>query len=101
MTALPAQRHRRALLLAVLCLLAVLPFRGGVTGADVGADGTTAIAQHLAVPAYIDPTADPGAWTQLDSSQPGTVGMVVANVDSGPNSQADPGWTTAIDQAHA
>ena len=77
--------------------------------------GTTATARHndgngnnngnldqqLAVPAYIDPTSDPTAWTDLTQTETDTLGIVVANVDSGPDSQAVPAWASAIDATHA
>jgi hypothetical protein len=87
-------------LAACVCLvLTLLPALGA--GADADGNSAANIDQQLAVPAYIDPAADPGAWTQLSGSQPGTVGIVVANVDSGPDSQAVPAWASAIQQAHA
>ena len=56
--------------------------------------------QQLAVPA-IDPTADPAAWTDLTQAETDTLGIVVANVDSGPDSQPVPAWASAIDATHA
>src|ERR1035438_1541544 len=77
--------------IAIACLVALaLPSSGAVSGADAGQPANSNLAQQLAVPAYIDPTANPGAWAQLDGSQPGTVGIVVANVDSGPDSPPVP-----------
>ena len=88
--------------IAIACLLALaLPSSGAVSGANPVQPTNSNLAQQLAVPAYIDPSANPGAWAQLDGSQPGTVGIVVANVDSGPDSQAVPAWASAIHGAHA
>jgi chitodextrinase len=88
--------------IAIACLVALaLPSSGAVSGADTGQPANSNLAQQLAVPAYIDPTANPGAWAQLDGSQPGTVGIVVANVDSGPDSAPVPAWASAIHLAHA
>src|SRR5664280_2896392 len=81
--------------IAIACLVALaLPSSGAVSGADAGQPANSNLAQQLAVPAYIDPTANPGAWAQLDGSQPGTVGIVVANVDSGPDAQAGTAWAS-------
>ena len=57
--------------------------------------------QHLAVPAYIDPTAGAHSWSQLTGAQSGTMGIVVANVDNGPDSAAVPAWASEIDRVHA
>jgi hypothetical protein len=58
------------------------------------------LGQRLAVPAYIDPTTDPGAWAALSGARPGSVGIVVANVANGPGSQPVPAWTSAMQQMH-
>jgi hypothetical protein len=92
-----------ALVVVALIGFSVMP-NGTVTGADQNHNGSNAnqnLSQQLAVPAYINPTGDPGAWSQLALSQTGTVGLVVANVENGPDSQADPAWAAAIDQVHA
>jgi chitodextrinase len=82
-------------------VLVMLPSSGAITGASSSQPANPNLAQQLAVPAYIDPTANPGAWAQLNGSQTGTVGIVVANVDSGPDSLPVPAWASAIHQAHA
>jgi hypothetical protein len=56
----------------------------------------SALGQRLGVPAYIDPTTDPAAWTALSSAKPGAVGIVVANVDNGPGSQPVAAWSSAL-----
>jgi Spherulation-specific family 4/Fibronectin type III domain len=57
--------------------------------------------QQLAVPAYMDPIADAGGWSQLTGARPGTVGIVVANVENGPDDRRVPAWASAIGQARA
>jgi hypothetical protein len=89
-----------ALILAACVLVVVLP-RSPNVGADFGQGPNADLDQQLAVPAYIDPTANPGAWTQLTSPEPNSLGIVVANVDSGPNTAANPAWATVIHQAAA
>ncbi len=105
-----SRRARRGLVaataLVVVGLVAFLVMPNGtVTGADPnqnnGAGANRDLSQQLAVPAYINPTADPGAWSQLALSQTGTLGLVVANVENGPDSQAEPAWASAIAQVHA
>jgi len=59
------------------------------------------LAQRLAVPAYINPADDPATWQQLVGSGAGTVGLVVANVDSGPGSAATAAWSGVLHNAHA
>jgi hypothetical protein len=52
---------------------------------------------HVAVPAYFYPGQ---YWTQLDDAAP-TVGLAVANPDSGPGSAANSDYATAISGARA
>jgi hypothetical protein len=59
----------------------------------------THVVQQLAVPAYSDPTVNPGTWDQLTGAEPGAVGIIVANVDSGPGPRSDPAWASVIHQA--
>jgi hypothetical protein len=93
------RRTRYVAIAATACLAAVLSLPPtSVTGAAAEGSGNSNLQQQLAVPAYMNPTADPGDWAQL--TQPGAAGIVVANVDSGPDSQPDPTWTSVIDQAH-
>ena len=58
------------------------------------------IAQHVAVPAYIDPTASPASWAELTATA-GTVGFIVANIENGPNYGVDPAWSAALASEHA
>jgi hypothetical protein len=60
---------------------------------------TSDLAQRLAVPAYADPTVNPDTWDQLNGAEPGAVGIIVANVDSGPGPRSDPAWSSVIRQA--
>ncbi|MGD0313743.1 MAG: spherulation-specific family 4 protein [Acidimicrobiales bacterium] len=62
---------------------------------------TTDFVQQLAIPAYADPTANPGTWDQLTGGEPGAIGIIVANVDSGPGSRSDPAWASVIQRARA
>ena len=59
------------------------------------------IAQQLAVPAYVNPLADPAAWLRLASSTPGSLGFAVVNVINGPDYVAQDEWTSAIKNASA
>ena len=59
------------------------------------------IAQQLAVPAYVNPLADPAAWTRLASAAPGSLGFAVVNVINGPDYVAQDAWTDAIKTASA
>ncbi len=59
------------------------------------------IAQQLAVPAYINPLADPAAWLRLASSAPGSLGFAVVNVINGPDYVPKDEWTSAIKNASA
>jgi chitodextrinase len=59
------------------------------------------IAQQLAVPAYVNPHADPAAWTRLASAAPGSLGFAVVNVINGPDYVAQDAWTDAIKTASA
>jgi hypothetical protein len=54
------------------------------------------LVQHLAVPAYADPVAESASWTQLATSTPGSVGIVVANVANGPGSRPQADWSAMI-----
>ncbi len=81
-----------AVLLSVSADPVASPRSGGAVRSGAG--------QRLAVPAYIDPASDPGAWTALTRPGSGTVGIVVANVDSGPGSGPDPAWASVIKKAH-
>jgi hypothetical protein len=59
------------------------------------------IAQQLAVPAYVNPLADPAAWLRLASSAPGSLGFAVVNVINGPDYVAQDAWTNTIKSASA
>jgi hypothetical protein len=57
--------------------------------------------QQVAVPSYIPPNADPGAWNRLIGADSEKVGIVVANVANGPDFQAKPYWTDVMARSHA
>ncbi len=85
--------------LAVVCIVVIQVLPSGSTASRRSNDeGDSGLVQRLAVPAYIDPASDPGAWVQLSGSH--AVGLVVANVSNGPGTQAVPAWSTAIHRAH-
>lgn len=88
------------LLVTCVAVLASLVATAPSTVAQSPLEGQD-LRQHLAVPAYIDPTAGASSWSQLTGAQRGTVGIVVANVDNGPDSAAVPAWASEIDQVHA
>jgi len=58
------------------------------------------IAQQIADPAYINPTASPSTWDHLIGSTHGTVGIAVANVLNGPDYEAHSDWASVISRAH-
>jgi hypothetical protein len=60
-----------------------------------------AIAQQIALPAYIDPTRGASAWAELAGSPRGSVGFVVANVLSGPGDGVSPTWASVMAREHA
>lgn len=57
--------------------------------------------QQLAIASYIDPLADPDAWTRLVGYSANKVSVLVANVVNGPDSTINTNWKTVIDQAAA
>lgn len=89
-----------AAIIAFVVVLVVVP-SGGTTDHDAGKRGDSNLVQQLGVPAYVDPVTDPGTWTELNGAKAGAVGIIVANLDNGPGSQAVPAWASAIQQAHA
>jgi hypothetical protein len=66
------------------------------------ADAADAVGQQLAVAAYLHPL-DPAAaagWDRVINSDLGKVGIVVANVLNGPDSEKKAYWTDVIQRAH-
>jgi Spherulation-specific family 4 len=84
-------------LLVLACVVVVM---APMTVAQSPLRGQT-LHQHLAVPAYMDPTADANGWSQLRSAQSGTLGIVVVNVNNGPDSAVVPAWASEIRRMHA
>lgn len=80
---------RTVLSAAVAVTLAAVP-------AAATAGHQDAATTHVAVPAYFYPGQ---YWTQLDDAAP-TVGLAVANPDSGPGSALNTDYATAISNAH-
>lgn len=91
---------------AIALILVVALFASiGVNGfAASRADAATPIpvtTQQLAVPSYIHPSGDPGAWDLLINSTPGKVGIAVANVLNGPDLQPISYWQSVMMRAKA
>lgn len=66
----------------------------------MGPAHASAAGQHLAVPAYFNPGGGSGStyWTQLDQGAP-TVGISVANPNSGPGTAFDQSYANAVQAA--
>jgi hypothetical protein len=56
--------------------------------------------QQIAVPSYIHPGADPGAWNRLIGAPSEKVGIAVANVLNGPDFRRKPIWTDVMARTH-
>jgi hypothetical protein len=76
---------------AILPVVAAALLATGVGAAPAQAAATT---QHIAVPAYFNPSGST-YWTQLDQSAP-AVGVAIANPDNGPGTTFDQGYANAI-----
>jgi hypothetical protein len=86
--------HVRLSLLVIGLLVVGLAVPVNIASAgSAHATSSPQIAQHLAVPAYINPTADPTDWNTLLGSSAGTVSIAVANVLNGPDYQVNSDWT--------
>jgi len=83
-----------ALALSVLLVITTAALTAG-PAPPAGATVPT-IAQKLAVPSYIHPNASPEDWSRLALSQPGSVGIAVANVINGPDYTPMPEWASVI-----
>src|SRR4051794_2382337 len=95
-----ARRSAGVLRWVTLMALIGAPLLTGAATARAGAaEGT--IGQHVAVPSYINPSADPDAWVRLIGSTPGSVGLGVANVINGPDYIPLTDWSSVIAGAHA
>lgn len=92
-----ARRTRTAALTAAAAALALTAFSGLSGQADAAAG-----VQHLAVPAYFNPSdaAGAGFWTQIDRAG-SQVGIAVANPSNGPGTAADSGYASAVHGASA
>ncbi len=75
---------------------------GGLYAAPVVDAATSAPAgsQQIAIPSYIHPGADPAAWDRLIGSDPGKVGIAVANVLNGPDIERKDEWASVMRRAH-
>lgn len=72
--------HRASVLLTAL--LTVLAFAAGATPVSAN---TTQTSQHIAVPSYFYPNANPNSdWSRTDRGTP-TVSLAIINPNSGPN----------------
>jgi len=56
--------------------------------------------QQIAVPAYIPPETEPDAWNRLIAADSSKVGLVVANVASGPGEAVNVAWSDVLARAH-
>ncbi|MET9218429.1 spherulation-specific family 4 protein [Streptomyces sp. NPDC003300] len=90
-----AHRTRAAVSAAVAAALA-LTMSGTLSGRASAAAG----AQHLAVPAYFNPSDAAGRafWTQIDQAG-SRVGIAVANPSNGPGTAVDSGYASAVSAA--
>jgi RHS repeat-associated protein len=82
-------------------LLLTMLFTGARSAAEAAEATVPAIAQKIAMPAYINPTSGASAWTQLAGSSPGDIGFVVANVLNGPDYAMNPTWASVMEREHA
>ncbi len=100
---LPRGRHRdRAVLRrgATSTLDATLSTDAAKSDATPGDAATTdaaALAQAIAIPMYMDPSA--ADWAE-ETAAASTVSLLVANPNSGPGASADAAYTQAIATAH-
>ncbi len=58
------------------------------------------VCQSVVIPAYFYPSGGGGLWSGALTSEPG-LGIMVANVNSGPGTSADPDYASAIARAQA
>lgn len=58
------------------------------------------VCQSVAIPAYFYPSGGGGLWSGALTSEPG-LGIMIANVNSGPGTSADPSYASATAQAQA
>ncbi len=77
---------------------AVADARRADSSVDSGA--ADAAVQAIAIPMYVDPSANPSIWTQEIGAAP-TVRLLVANLDNGPGTAVDSSYTSAIAKASA
>jgi hypothetical protein len=75
----------------ILAAVAVLAAGAGISATSASAAATT---QHIAVPAYFNPSGST-YWTQLAQSAP-AVGVAIANPNNGPGTAFDQGYANAI-----
>ena len=96
-------RHRFARAVLGIVIFAPLIMFAAPPAQSVAYEGIdlATIVQQVAVPAYINPTADPAAWAQLATSDPRSVGFVVANVLNGPDYVPAPEWASVIHNVSA
>jgi hypothetical protein len=96
-------RSRRTFLIVGVVAAVVLVVLAAAVIAVVRSRSSTpdAVAQQVAVPAYISPVSDRAAWDRLIAADSRSVGLVVANPASGPGTGPDPAWLDVITRAHA
>jgi hypothetical protein len=78
---------------AILGLAVTVLAAGAGAGFGTGAASAQAAAQHIAVPAYFNPSS--AYWAQLTQGAP-AVGVAIANPNNGPGTAFDQGYANAI-----
>jgi hypothetical protein len=98
----PPRSRRTFLIVGVAAAVVVVVLIGAVIAVVRSRSSTPdAMAQQVAVPAYISPVADRSSWDRLIAADSRSVGLVVANPASGPGAGPDPAWLDVITRAHA
>ena len=98
---LPAIRKpsRPSRLFALTTVVSTTLAAVAVTLAGPAASATTALEQHIGLPAYIPPS-NTATWNRI-STAGSSLGFVIANVANGPGSAtADASWTSVISATH-
>src|SRR6266581_3870236 len=73
---------------------------GGKSVTQLASDGTALVAPQLIVPAYFHPAVCPGDWALL-AERAAQIRMIVLNLASGPGTQPDVAFATALERVHS
>ena len=76
-----------------------MPVRKSTRHFDLNARQVPATAQQIAVASYFDPSVDKPAWDRLIDYPTEKVSVLVANVATGPDTEVNIPWRTAIHDA--